>query len=110
MLKTAPERTLVSSRLTKSSYPDIAPNYLSPAHFTFESHDGDLGPSPVQASQPLRLSLAIFTEVEAGSENAEGQVWVGTKEVSHMSGTVITGAPGGEPCDAVAAAWVQVPS
>lgn len=76
----------------------------------FESHDGDLGPSPVQASQPLRLSLAIFTEVEAGSENAEGQVWVGTKEVSHMSGTVITGAPGGEPCDAVAAAWVQVPS
>lgn len=63
----------------------------------------------MQAPQALRLCLAVLTEVEACREDAEGQVGVGSQEVGHVSGAVITGAPGGEPGDAVAAAWVQVP-
>lgn len=82
---------------------------LSTARLTFEGHDGDLGPCPVQAPQPFRFCLAVLTEVETGCEDAEGQVGVGAQEVSHMPGTVVAGAPGGEPGDTVAAARVQIP-
>lgn len=63
----------------------------------------------MQAPQPLRLCLAVLTEVEAGGEDAEGQVGVGAQKVGHVPGAVVAGAPGGEPGDTVAAARVQVP-
>lgn len=89
--------------------PQLSVISFSPAHLTFEGHDGNLGPCLVQAPQPLRLCLAVLAEVEACSEDAEGQVGVGAQEVGHVPGAVVTGAPGGEPGDTVAAARVQVP-
>lgn len=80
-----------------------------PAQLTFEGHDGNLCPRLVQAPQPLGLCLAVLAEVEAGHEDAEGQVGVGAQEVGDVLGAVVAGAPGGEPGDSVAASRVQVP-
>lgn len=73
---------------------------------TFEGHDGYLHPGAVQPSQPLRLSLAVLAEVEARGEDPQTEVGVPSQKVGHMSGTVVAGAPGGEPGDAVAPARV----
>lgn len=63
----------------------------------------------MQPPQPLGLCLAVLTEVEAGHEDAEGQVGVGAQEVGDVLRAVVAGAPGGEPGDSVAASRVQVP-
>lgn len=63
----------------------------------------------MQAPQPLGLCLAVLAEVEAGHEDAEGQVGVGAQEAGDVLGAVVAGAPGGEPGDSVAAPRVQVP-
>ena len=63
----------------------------------------------MQSPQPLRLSLAVFTEVEARGENPQAEVRVPSQKLSHVPGTVIARAPGGEPGDAVTPARVQVP-
>lgn len=63
----------------------------------------------MQAPQPLGLCLAVLAEVEAGHEDAEGEVGVGAQEVGDVLGAVVAGAPGGEPGDSVAASRVQVP-
>lgn len=75
----------------------------------FEGHDGDLDPSAVQPPQPLGLCLAVLTEVEARSEYPQTEVGVPSQKVCHVPGTVIAGAPGGEPGDSIAPTRVQVP-
>lgn len=75
----------------------------------FEGHDPDLDTSAVQFSQPLGLGLAVLAEVEACGENPQGEVGVPSQKLSHVPGTVVAGAPGGEPGDAVTPAGVQVP-
>lgn len=75
----------------------------------FEGHDPDLDPCAVQPPQPLGLSLAVFAEVEARGENPQAEVGVPSQKLSHVPGTVVAGAPGGEPGDAVTPARVQVP-
>lgn len=64
----------------------------------------------MQTPQPLGLCLAVLAEVEAGHEDAQGEVGVGAQEAGDVLGAVVAGAPGGEPGDSVAAARVQVPS
>lgn len=76
---------------------------------TFEGHDAQLDPCAMQPPQPLGLGFAILAEVKAGGEDPEGEVGVALEKVSHVPGTFVAGAPGGEPGDAVATAGVQVP-
>lgn len=76
---------------------------------TFEGHDGDLDPRAVQPPQPLGLSLVVLAEVEARGEDPQTEVGVPFQKIGHVPGTVIAGAPRGEPSDAVAPARVQVP-
>lgn len=75
----------------------------------FEGHDPDLDSGAVQPPQPLRLSLAVFAEVEARGENPQAEVRVPSQKLSHVPRTVVAGAPGGEPGDTVTPAGVQVP-
>lgn len=63
----------------------------------------------MQPPQPLWLSLAILAEVEARGEDPQTEVGVPSQKVGHVPGTVVAGAPGGEPRDAVTPARVQVP-
>lgn len=79
------------------------------ALLTFEGHDGQLDSCTVQPPQPLRLSLAVLAEVEARGEDPQTEVGVPSEEVGHVTGTVIAGAPGGEPGDPIAPAGVQIP-
>lgn len=76
---------------------------------TLEGHDGDLDARPVQPPQPLGLRLAVLAEVEARGEDPQAEVGVPAQEVRHVPRTVVAGAPGREPGDAVAPAGVQVP-
>lgn len=92
----------------ESSFP-IFHKSIPAIKIIFEGHDGDLDPRAVQPPQPLGLSLVVLAEVEARGEDPQTEVGVPFQKIGHVPGTVIAGAPRGEPSDAVAPARVQVP-
>lgn len=79
-----------------------------PWALTSWSHDGHLGPCPLQAAQPL-LVLGVPAIVEAGGEDAQLHGLVVPQERDHLPRTLEAGAPGHEPRDVVFLPTGQVP-
>lgn len=74
---------------------------------TSGGHDGELGPSRLQSTQPKLISG--FDAMDASSKDVQLHVAVLAQEFHQVIGTVWAGAPGDETGDSVLLLLVQVP-